>query len=168
MRQLIIDTLRYERAETLTLAKTLPEGVVGERPGGLAQSPAWIVCHLYLADNLLAKSLGLAPGDTRALLEDVGPGSDVGRARQALATHFGTWSNAIESATTSHESLLEAISAVSDESWSSPHPNAPVRAYFPTLGHNVVYNVWHEGNHGGQLRAWLHAARASGLVGVDA
>ncbi|MEQ8316312.1 MAG: DinB family protein [Phycisphaerales bacterium] len=165
MRNLIIETLRYERAENLKIARSLPEGTVARRPGGLAQTPAWIVCHFYLADNLLGKSLGLVPGDMQGLFKEVGPGSDVDRAGEALATHFGTWTNAIDAAANSHEALLGAIAGVSDEAWAAPHPNENARSYFPTIGHNVVYNVWHEGNHGGQLRAWMHAARHEGLLG---
>lgn len=164
MRELIIDTLRYERAENLKIARSMPEDIVAQRPAGLSQSPAWIVCHLYLADNLLGKSLGLVPGDMQALFKDVGPGSDVDRAGEAMVTHFGGWLNAIDAATHSHEALLESIVGVSDEAWSAPHPNENARSYFPTIGHNVVYNVWHEGNHGGQLRAWVHAARQAGLL----
>ena len=161
---MIVDTLQYERAETLKIARSIPETVVAVRPGGLAQSPAWIVCHLYLADNLLGKNLGLVPGDMQSLFKDVGPGSDVDRAGDALRTHFGGWSAAIESAANSHRALLDAIASLSDAAWTAPHPSENVREYFPTLGHNVVYNVWHEGNHGGQLRAWMHAARHEGLL----
>ena len=164
MRDLIVETLRYERAETLKIARSLPADVVARRPGGLAQSPAWIVSHLYLADNLLGKNLGLVPGDMQSLFKAVGPGSDVDRAGEAMATQFGTWTNAIDAAAGSHRALLDAIAGVSEADWSAPHPSENARAYFPTLGHNVVYNVWHEGNHGGQLRAWMHAARQAELI----
>ncbi|MGD1915960.1 MAG: DinB family protein [Phycisphaerales bacterium] len=164
MRDLIIETLRYERAEALKIARSVPDGIVAARPGGLAQSPAWIVCHLYLADNLLGKHLGLVPGDMQALFEDVGPGSDLDRAGEALHTHFGGWGAAIDAAANSHRALLEAIAAISEAAWAAPHPKESVREYFPTIGHNVVYNVWHEGNHGGQLRAWMHAARYEGVL----
>ena len=164
MRDLIVETLRYERAETLTIARSLPEGIVTTRPGGLAQSPAWILCHLYLADNLLGKNLGLVPGDMQALFKDVGPGSDVDRAGEALQVHFGGWAAAIDAAAVSHRALLDAISSISDAAWAAPHPSENARAYFPTLGHNVVYNVWHEGNHGGQFRAWMHVAKHEGLL----
>lgn len=162
--QLIIETLRYERAEAIKIARSIPEQHCAVQAGGLAQSPAWIVCHLYLADNLLSQNLGVVPGDMQQLFEDVGPGSDLSLAGDAMRTHFGGWSNSIEAASASHAALLEAIASASPESLAAPHPNEAARAYFPTVGHNLVYNVWHEGNHGGQLRAWVHAARASGLL----
>jgi hypothetical protein len=30
-----------------------------------------------------------------------------------------------------------------------------------------MYIVWHEGDHGGQLRAWIHAARHADLIPRD-
>lgn len=164
-RDILIETLRYQRAEALKIARCIPEQQCAARAGGLAQSPAWIVCHLYLADNLLSQNLGVVPGDMQELFKDVGPGSDVSRAGEALQTHFGTWTETVEAATTSHAALLEAVAAASLELLAAPHPNEIARRYFPTVGHNLVYNVWHEGNHGGQLRAWMHAARQAGLLG---
>lgn len=161
---LIIETLRYERAEVIKIARSIPEQHCAAQAGGLAQSPAWIVCHLYLADNLLSQNLGVVPGDMQKLFEDVGPGSDVSRAGEALRTHFGSLAGAIEAAEMSHRALLEAITAASPELLASPHPSEIARQYFPTVGHNLVYMVWHEGNHGGQLRAWMHAAKHEGLI----
>jgi|GEM_PF-609301 len=163
-REIIIETLRYERAEAIKIAQPIPEQHCTVQAGGLAQSPAWIVCHLYLADNLLSQNLGVVPGDMQKLFEDVGPGSDLSRAGEAMQAHFGGWLGAIEAATASHAALLEAIAAASPESLATPHPSEVAREYFPTVGHNLVYNVWHEGNHGGQLRAWMHAARHEGLI----
>lgn len=163
-RELIIETLRHERAEAIKIARSIPEQHCAAQAGGLAQSPAWIVCHFYLADNLLSQNLGVVPGDMQKLFEGVGPGSDVTRAGEAMRTHFGTWTGAIEAAEMSHRALLEAIAAASPELLAAPHPSEAARAYFPTVGHNLVYNVWHEGNHGGQLRAWMHAARHEGLI----
>lgn len=162
---LIIETLRHERAEAIKIARSIPEQHCAALAGGLAQSPAWIVCHFYLADNLLSQNLGVVPGDMQKLFEDVGPGSDVSRAGEAMRTHFGSWPGAIEAAETSHRALLEAIAAASLELLASPHPSEIAREYFPTVGHNLVYMIWHEGNHGGQLRAWMHAARHAGLLG---
>ena len=164
MREDIVNVLRYERAETLKIARSLPEDIVAKRPGGLAQSPAWIVCHLYLADSLLGGNVGLVPGDMTALFRDVGPDSDIDRAGEALATHFGGWGAAIDAAANSHRALLDAIARLSEADWAATHPSDEAREYFPTIGHNVVYTVWHEGNHGGQLRAWVHAARHEGLL----
>ena len=164
MRSRIIETLRYERAEALKIARTVPESHAAERVAGLSQSPAWIVCHLYLADNMLGKHLGMVPGDMRQLMKDVGPESDVSRAGEAMRTHFGSFEGAIAAATRSHEALLEAVEKASQSTLDAPHPSEHARAYFPTLGHNLVYNVWHEGNHGGQLRAWMHAAKQAGLI----
>lgn len=163
---LIIETLRHERAEAIKIARSIPEQHCATQAGGLAQSPAWIVCHYYLADSLLSQNLGVVPGDMQMLFEDVGPGSDLSRAGEAMRTHFGSWAGAIDAAETSHAALLEAIAAASPAALSAPHPSEIAREYFPTVGHNLVYMVWHEGNHGGQLRAWMHAARHGGLIGV--
>lgn len=161
---LIIETLRHERAEAIKIAQSIPEEHSSTQAGGLAQSPAWIVCHLYLADNFLGQNLGVVPGDLQKLFEDVGPGSDLSKAGQAMRTHFGNWNGAIEAAANSHKALLEAISNATPELLASPHPREAAREFFPTVGHNLVYMVWHEGNHGGQLRAWMHAARQVGLI----
>ncbi|MEO1007371.1 MAG: DinB family protein [Planctomycetota bacterium] len=162
---LLLDSLRYDRTATLELAASVPEPHCGTRAGGVGQTPAWIVAHLHLADSRQGLRYGVEPVcDLDGLMRDVGPASDLDRAADAVRTHFGDWAGAIRASTESHARLLAAIAAAPEELLLGPHPAEEVREWFPTLAHNLVYAVWHEGNHGGQLRAWMHAARAAGLL----
>lgn len=164
----IARTLEYDRAENLKLARSIPEAVCDQRPAGLVQSPCWIVCHLCLADTLQHDSLtSNTPQLDKIFFAEFGPESDTSRARELMSARFGSWSDAIEAAAASHSKLVDAIRGAELEHLLAPHPNDRVREWFPTLADNIAYAVWHEGNHGGQLRAWIHAAKHADLLGAD-
>ena len=166
MIEALIRTLQYDRSENLNLARSIPESVCDQLPAGLKQSPCWIVCHLCLADTRQAGSLttGKPVGDDDGFFEEFGPSSDLTKARQHMNTRFGSWSYAIDAAEQSHKRLTDAITAADPQALSQPHPNEKVREWFPTLNDNLTYAAWHEGNHGGQLRAWVHVARQAGIL----
>lgn len=162
----IADTLERERAATLDLARTVPEAVCDALPAGLAQSPCWIVCHIGLADARQRGTLttGKPGGDDDGYFQEFGPGSDVSHARERMAARYGSWPAAIEAVAANHARLVDAVRTADPDRLAGAHPNPRVRDFFPTLAHNVAYAVWHEGHHGGQLRAWMRAAREAGLL----
>jgi len=164
----IARTLAYDRSENLKLARSVPEDICDQLPAGLAQSPCWIVCHLCLADTLQHESLtSNTPGFDNAFFAEFGPGSDTTMARALMNARFGSWSDAINAAAASHAKLVDAIRNAEMDRLLAPHPNERVRAWFKTLADNICYAVWHEGNHGGQLRAWIHAAKHANLLSAD-
>ena len=165
----IIRCLEHDRAANLAIARGIPGDVCDALPAGLAQSPCWIVCHFALADTRQhAAFTGRAPdsGDD-AFFVEFGPGSHDGPARERMIARFGSWPGAIDAAEASHRRLLDALRAADPAVLTAPHPSERARVYFPTLADNLAYACWHEGNHGGQLRAWLHAARAAGVLPGD-
>lgn len=161
----IARSLAYDRAENLALARTIPEAVCDQRPAGLPQSPCWIVCHLGLADSRQRASITTGKADhDEAYWHEFGPDSDTTKARQHMNARFGSWHQAIDAAAATHARLTEAIRNADPVKLAQPHPNESIREYFPTLNDGLIYASWHEGNHGGQLRAWIHAARHAGLI----
>lgn len=164
----IAGTLEYERAENLKLARSIPGDICDRLPAGLVQSPCWIVCHFCLADTLQRESITSdAPGFDKAFFDEFGPESDFAMAREHMNARFGSWSDAIEAAAASHAKLVDAVRNADLDRLLAPHPNERVREWFPTLASNISYALWHEGNHGGQLRAWIHAAKHAGLLTTD-
>lgn len=165
----ITRVLEYERRATLDLARTIPDAACDARPAGLAQSPCWIVCHLGLADARQHGTLTVGkPGGDDGYFQQFGPGSDLARAREHMLARYGSWHAAIDAVAAGHTRLLDAVRAADPVRLAAPHPNERVRDIFPTLGDNLAYAVWHEGHHGGQLRAWAHAARYASIVPTPA
>ncbi len=157
----IANTLEHQRRDILAIARAIPDEPCDRLLAGLPYSPCWIVGHLCLADRLQTGSLigGRREATEDGHFEEFGPGSDISQARANMTARFGSWSAAIDAAAATHTDLLKALRAADPDRLSKPHPIEPVRAYFPTLADNMAYAVWHEGHHGGQLRAWIHAAR---------
>jgi len=158
--------VEYDRKNTLDLARTIPSEV-GDRPvAGLPHTPAWIICHLGLADTRQHGTLttGKPGGDDDGYWQQFGPDSDIARARQHMTARFGSWPAAIEAVAAIHTQLTAALRALDPARLALPHPNERVRAFFPTLADNVAYIPWHEGHHGAQLRAWVNAARHEGAL----
>lgn len=162
--QSIARSIEYDRNETLKLARTIPENICDQHPAGLVQSPCWIVCHLGLADTLQLASLSTGTRERGDYFDQFGPASDHAKAREHMNTRFGSWHQAIDAVADMHAKLVEAIRQSDADKLAEPHPAESVREWFPTLNDHLMYIVWHEGNHGGQLRAWLHAAHHAGLV----
>lgn len=156
--------IAHDRNENLALARSIPEGVCAERPAGLVQSPCWIVCHLGLADTLQHASIATGKRERGEYFAQFGPESDLSKAREHMIARFGSWRNAIDAVAATHAKLLDAIRNTDPAAPAKPHPVEQIRQWFPTLGDHLMYIVWHEGNHGGQLRAWIHAARHAGLI----
>lgn len=161
----IARVLEYERRATLDLARTIPDRACDARPAGLAQSPCWIVCHLGLADARQHGTLTIGkPGGEDGYLQQFGPGSNIARGREHMLARYGSWFDAIDAVAAGHARLLDAVRAADPARLAGPHPNERLRDIFPTLADNIAYAVWHEGHHGGQLRAWAHAARHAGIL----
>lgn len=160
----IARSLEHDRNETLKIARTIPDAACAQQPAGLKQSPCWIVCHLALADTLQLASLTTGKRDRGQLFDDFGPTSDLSKSHEHMTAHFGTWHNAIDAAAATHTKLTAAIRHADTEQLAKPHPVDSIREWFPTLNDHLCYILWHEGNHGGQLRAWTHAAKHAGLL----
>lgn len=163
----VANCLAHDRRANLDLARAIPDAVCDRRPAGLIQSPCWIVCHLGLADTLqhAALTTGTRPRD--AYFDQFGPESDHARAREHMLDRYGSWPAAIDAVAAIHARLVDAIRTADPGRLAAPHPVESIRAWFPTLNDHLMYIVWHEGNHGGQLRAWIHAARHADLIPRD-
>ncbi|MFK7884389.1 MAG: DinB family protein [Phycisphaerales bacterium] len=162
--QSIARSIEYDRNETLKLARAIPELVCDRQPAGLIQSPCWIICHLGLADTLQLASLTTGTRERGDYFEQFGPNSDHAKAREHMNSHFGSWHQAIDAVADMHAKLVKAIRDADADALAKPHPAESIREWFPTLNDHLMYIIWHEGNHGGQLRAWIHAAQHSGIT----
>lgn len=166
MLELIARTLEHERRANLDIARKIQPEHCARRPADLAQSPCWIICHLCLADTLQTLDLLGQPDskEDRVFFDEFGPDSNPNRALELMNARFGSWPAAITAASDSHRNLCQAIRECDAATLIQPHPQMHLRQYFATLADQIAYIIWHEGNHGGQLRAWLHAARHANLM----
>jgi hypothetical protein len=53
--------------------------------------------------------------------------------------------------------LLNRLRHTDPATLDHPNPNLTLRPAFPTLHHLLLYTIWHDGHHGGQLSAWRRA-----------
>lgn len=146
----------------LTTLEKLLDGVPDERwaeqPGGIRNHPAWTVPHLCMGIEF-----GLAMlGKDGFCPEDWGPLTGGGSTPHTDRAAYPHASAAIEHYRKGHDLLTMAVKDASPEALAAENPIEPARAFFPTVGHGILYvTTMHDAHHQAQLIAWK---RAAGLV----
>lgn len=165
----LIDALTKARAQTLRLCADLTDAQMTAEPECRVamNHPAWVLGHLFMLDAYAADMLGMhlsSPVD-EAWAARYGPTSAPGGGESGLGK-----AELLEQMAMVRERLVGRLESMSVEGTDaaahgldSATPDVTFRKDFPTLRHLVMYMLWHEAYHAGQLSAWR---RAMGLASV--
>lgn len=135
------------------------------QPHGVVNHPAWILGHLALSSDGLARRYGLASTLPAGWSDTFGAG---GVPSGAVADFPGR-DRTLDELTAQHTRVAEAVTAADPAVFETPvpFPDERRRRTFPTLGDYTVFVMTtHEGGHIGQIAAWRRAMGLGSATGV--
>lgn len=162
----MIDALLFNfahaRNQTLKLVADLSDNQMCLQPAPGMNHPAWVLGHLYVVEFNLFKTVngGQGPTPDPALAEIYGMNSKpVADQSKYLPKAFY-----VEKLAEMRAKIIARIKELTPEDLAQPHPDPARRERFPTILHALMlYGIWHETYHAGQLSAWR---RVQGLPPV--
>lgn len=159
----VIAAFRFTLDFAEKLAADIDDGDLCTLPHPGMNHPAWILGHVALGSDLVAKLLGKDMVTDAKWMAKFGPGSTVNGDRsdypskeELLSTMRQTHAYAIECLESAEESALAAANST---------PFFPTE--FPTVGHLIVHLMTtHAAMHLGQLSAWRRCVGKGSVLGI--
>jgi hypothetical protein len=140
------------------LVKDLSPEQMCAQPHGLINHPAWSLGHLVNSGHACCGLIGVESSLPDGWAESYGMGGKPDPDQAANPSK----DELLERHRAFHARISEALPDVDAAVLAQRHPKEPVRAYFPTVGDQIVFMLTaHEMDHLGQMAAWR---RAMGLA----
>jgi uncharacterized damage-inducible protein DinB len=154
MNDTLIRTLDRGRLQILLLVADLPDDHLALQPSPGMNHPAWVLGHLAILDVITTDALQghpaqIAPHIRETYGTDSSPTADRSR--------YLPKSQLIRNYDDGRLELLNRLAQTDSMTLDNPTPDPTLRRAFPTLAHLLLYTIWHDGHHGGQLSTWRRA-----------
>lgn len=157
----LADRLVHARTTVLEMVRSIPDDRLGDVPAQFDKNAAWLIGHLHLADDLTLSLLGADRSGLAAPSKEhsghFGPGSPGTVPLSIFRAALGSGAEAATRLEAGHARLVDAVRALPDSALARPITEERVRAYFPDVGTLLLYMLWHDGWHAGQLSQWCKA-----------
>ena len=139
-------------------------GARASRPAGRGiNCPAWILGHLALSSDGLARRFGLASTLPSGWSDTFGAGG----IPSGAAADFPGRDRILDELAAQHACVAEAVTAADPAVFEAPFPDERRRQTFPTLGDYTAFVMTtHEGSHIGQIAAWRRAMGLGSATGI--
>lgn len=147
------------------MVQDLSDEQMVRQPHGVVNHPAWILGHLALSSDGLARRYGLASTLPPGWSDTFGAGG----VPSGAAADFPARDRILDELAAQHARVAEAVAAADPAVFEAPvpFPDERRRRTFPTLGDYTVFVMTtHEGGHIGQIAAWRRAMGLGSATGV--
>ncbi len=147
------------------MVKDLSDEQMVWQPHGVVNHPAWILGHLALSSDGLARRFGLASTLPSGWADTFGPGG----LPSGSAADFPGRDRLLDELASQHARVAEAVTGADAAIFDTPpsFPDERRRRTFPTLGDYAAFvMVVHEASHIGQIAAWRRAMGLGSATGV--
>ena len=145
------------------LVKDLSDEQMVWQPHGVVNHPAWILGHLALSSDGLARRFGLASTLPAGWADTFGAGG----IPSGAAADFPGRDRILDELAAQHSRVADAVSTADPAVFEAPFPVERRRKTFPTLGDYTAFVMTtHEGSHLGQIAAWRRAMGLGSATGI--
>ena len=164
MLQHLLFTYRFNLDRARTLVGDLSDEQMVRQPNGVVNHPAWILGHLALTSDHLAKLLDCESTFPAAWTEAFKPGG----IPSGDAAAFPSKAEILDELAAQHERVATALTNADPAIFARDSTRASVtRQRFPTIGDYAVFLISsHEGSHLGQIAAWRRAMGLGSATGI--
>jgi hypothetical protein len=154
MNDTLIRTLDRGRLQILLFVADLPDDQLALQPAPGMNHPAWVLGHLAILDVITNDALQGHPAQIAPNIREI-----YGRDSQPtpVRSRYLPKAQLIRNFDDGRLELLNRLRDTDPATLDRPNPNLAFRPAFPTIGHILLYTLWHDGHHGGQLSAWRRA-----------
>ncbi len=145
------------------MVKDLSDEQMVWQPHGVVNHPAWILGHLALSSDGLARRYGL-----ESTLPDGWAGTfGAGGIPSGADDDFPGRDRILDELAAQHARVAEVVAAADPAVFEAPFPDERRRQTFPTLGDYTAFVMTtHEGSHIGQIAAWRRAMGLGSATGI--
>ena len=161
----LLSGYQFNLDRSRVMVKDLSDEQMVWQPHGVVNHPAWILGHLALSSDGLARRFGLESTLPDGWADTFGPG---GVPSGAVADFPGR-DRTLDELAAQHARVADAVGAADPAVFETPvpFPDERRRKAFPTLGDYAVFVMTiHEGSHIGQIAAWRRAMGLGSATGV--
>ena len=161
----LLSGYQFNLDRSRVMVKDLSDEQMVWQPHGVVNHPAWILGHLALSSDGLARRFGLESTLPEGWADTFGPG---GVPSGAVADFPGR-DRTLDELAAQHARVADAVGAADPAVFETPvpFPDERRRKAFPTLGDYAVFVMTiHEGSHIGQIAAWRRAMGLGSATGV--
>lgn len=163
MLQHLLFTYRFNLDRARTLVGDLSDEQMVRQPNGVVNHPAWILGHLALTSDHLAKLLDCDSTFPAAWTDAFKPGG----IPSGDAAAFPSKAEILDELAAQHERVAAALTNADPAIFAREHPSERARRRFPTIGDYAVFLISsHEGSHLGQIAAWRRAMGLGSATGI--
>lgn len=154
---------RFNLDRGRVMVQDLSDEQMVRQPHGVVNHPTWILGHLALSSDGLARRLGLATTLPDGWAATFGAGG----VPSADAADFPGRDRILDELAAQHARVAGAVESADPAVFAAPFPDERRRRTFPTLGDYTVFVMTtHEGSHLGQIAAWRRAMGLGSATGV--
>jgi hypothetical protein len=152
--QVLLDLFNGSLHQIQGVTADIPDDRCCEMPGGVRNHVLWTLAHMCVANDFALQLLGkkpVAPADWKGA---------AGNSSMPLTdpSRYPSKAESLAMLEKQTKLITDAVTVAAESAWDEPMPEA-YRAFFPTIGHGMVYFLTsHPQNHLGQLLAWKRAA----------
>ncbi len=161
----LLSGYQFNLDRSRVMVKDLSDEQMVWQPHGVVNHPAWILGHLALSSDGLARRFGLESTLPDGWADTFGPGG----VPSGTVADFPGRDRTLDELAAQHARVADAVGAADPTVFDTPvpFPDERRRKTFPTLGDYAVFVMTiHEGSHIGQIAAWRRAMGLGSATGV--
>ena len=159
----LLFTYQFNLDRGRVMVKDLLDEQMVWQPHGVVNHPAWILGHLALSSDGLARRLGLESTLPDGWAETFGAGG----VPSGAADDFPGRDRILDELAAQHARVADAVATANPTFFAAPFPDERRRQTFPTLGDYAAFVMTaHEGSHIGQIAAWRRAMGLGSATGI--
>ncbi|TWT55466.1 DinB superfamily protein [Thalassoglobus neptunius] len=159
----VLNAFRFTKSFAHLLAADIDDREMAQIPHPGMNHPAWILGHVALGADLVAKLLGEPTLTDEEWLRVYGPGSTCSEDRSV----YPTKSSLLTKLDDVYEAVEKMIAAATPAQLSAPNATPFFPEQFPTTGDLIVHLMTtHASMHLGQLSAWRRCVGKGSVLGV--